>query len=109
MHSEKAISGSDAIRLIDDRIMEYLTMDTPMFKLILLDFSMPDMDGPEVYLKLTKTMKDSGLRIPYVACCTAYEEKIFERQALAVGMDEFLNKPIADGTIEALLKKVNLI
>ena len=78
MRSEKAISGGDAISLIDNRIMEYLTIDTPMFRLILLDFSMPDMDGPEVYRKIKQTMKDSGLQIPYVACCTAYSEDIFE-------------------------------
>lgn len=44
-----------------------------------------------------------------MACCTAYEEKVFEQQALAVGMDEFLTKPIESDKIEALLKKTNLL
>ena len=55
--SEKAISGTDAISLIESRIMQCLMASTTvMYKLILLDFSMPEMDGPEVYQKIKNTL-----------------------------------------------------
>ena len=46
-----------------------------MYKLVLLDFSMPDMDGPEVAIKLRKLLNDVGLDAPTICCCTAYTEE----------------------------------
>lgn len=74
VHSEKAISGQDALNIIESRTMSYLTENTPMFVLIFLDFSMPDMDGPEVFSKIRQSLKDTGLEMPYVCCCSAYTE-----------------------------------
>ena len=47
--------------------------------------------------------------MPYVACCTAYNEEIFYQKANAAGMDFFLNKPVELEVIKTLLKRVNLI
>ena len=49
--SQKAVSAKDALHLIESRVVSYKTEKTPMFALIFLDFSMPDMDGPEVFSK----------------------------------------------------------
>lgn len=66
-----------------------------MYKLILLDFSMPDMDGDVVCIKMKQLMQDAGLVMPYVCCFTAYSEKQYELKALAAGMNEHLVKPIS--------------
>ena len=72
--SQKAVSGKDALRLIESRANSYQTDKIPMFALILLDFSMPDMDGPEVFIKFRQFLTDRGFEMPYVCCCSAYTE-----------------------------------
>ena len=55
-----------------------------MYKLILLDYSMPDMDGPEVarqaraFFKEHSTSEEDRLD-PFICCCTAYTEATFMR------------------------------
>ena len=41
-----ALSGKQAIHLLDQRIKRMEISNAKMYKLVLLDFSMPDMDGP---------------------------------------------------------------
>ena len=41
-----ALSGKQAISLLDQRIKQVKKGNAQMYKLVLLDFSMPDMDGP---------------------------------------------------------------
>ena len=41
--------------------------------------------------------------MPYVCCCSAYTEKVFEEQAYRVGMDNFIEKPLEDAQVRELL------
>ena len=70
-----------------------------MYKLILLDYSMPEMDGPQVAIAVRNLFKTSILvteaDTPYICCCTAYCEAAFKKQALSAWMDNFLTKPIS--------------
>ena len=43
---DQAISGSIALNLIKERIRLVQEENAPMYKIILLDYSMPEMDGP---------------------------------------------------------------
>ena len=71
----------------------------PMYKLIMVDFCMPEMDGPTLtrYVRKTiskyqaKTRGSEGLSLtqPYICCCTAYMEPSFKETALQSGMDDF--------------------
>ena len=45
---DSANSGASALKLIKERIVAYSRGEAPLYKLILLDYSMPGMDGPEV-------------------------------------------------------------
>ena len=48
-----------------------------MYKLIILDYSMPEMDGPQVAIELRKMLSSNvflGARMPYICCCSAYSE-----------------------------------
>jgi len=45
---DTAGGGAEAINLFKERIEMCKTEGAPMYKLILLDFSMPDMNGPAV-------------------------------------------------------------
>jgi CheY-like chemotaxis protein len=69
--------------------------------LILLDYSMPNIDGPETARRIFKMYKESSMSSinappkPYIVCLTAFTEKIFEETALDAGMSEFVSKPIS--------------
>lgn len=73
-----------------------------MYKVIFLDYSMPDMDGPAV-AALIRQMLDNiddiftaEYQRPYICCCTAYDEAGFKSKALESGMDKFISKPVKD-------------
>jgi CheY-like chemotaxis protein len=44
--SDTALSGNAALSLIELRLEAVYRGEAPMYKLILLDYSMPEMDGP---------------------------------------------------------------
>jgi CheY-like chemotaxis protein len=44
--ADVALSGSIALSLLEQRCEEVYMGGAPMYKLVLLDYSMPDMDGP---------------------------------------------------------------
>ena len=44
--NDVAMSGSQAIDIIEARIQLYEERQVDMIKIVLLDYSMPDMDGP---------------------------------------------------------------
>ena len=54
-----------------------------MYKLVLLDYSMPDLDGPQVTIEIKNLFKQSILvqenQIPNICCCTAYAEESFKK------------------------------
>ena len=74
-----------------------------MYQIILLDYSMPDLDGPQVAKKIRDMISKAGLTQPYICCCTAYVEAVFEKRALDAGMDHFLVKPIGKNEVQKIL------
>ena len=69
-----------------------------MYQLIMLDYSMPDLDGPQVAIRIRELILENEhlgeTKVPYICCCTAYAEASFKKKAKAAGMDQFLTKPI---------------
>ena len=74
-----------------------------MYKVIFLDYSMPEMDGPQVASELRQIFDMTGIEVPYICCCTAYGEASFKKLALTAGMDHFLTKPIEKSEMTAIL------
>ena len=85
--------------------LEAIPLDPP--QLILMDISLPGMDGPEV---LARLRTDSELeRIPAIAL-TAHAMSGDRERFLSMGFDDYLTKPIMDSdvlmeAIEALLDR----
>jgi two-component system, cell cycle response regulator DivK len=75
--------------------------------LVLLDISLPDMDGTEI---LSRMRKDDKLRRLPVIALTAHAMTGDREKFLAAGFDDYITKPIVDETllfsaIDRLLKK----
>jgi|SRR5688572_15354780 len=63
--------------------------------LVLLDISLPDMDGTEI---LQRIRKDAGLRSLPVIAITAHAMTGDREKFLAAGFDDYITKPIIDET-----------
>ena len=79
-----------------------------MYRLILLDFSMPEMDGPELARELKKLFFQSTVFLveqkPFICCCTAYSDPSFRKVAFEAGMEMFITKPVSNEDLDKVLK-----
>ena len=50
-----------------------------MYKTVLLDYSMPQMDGPTVATYISEILERNNMlhEKPYICCCSAYQEANF--------------------------------
>ena len=81
------------------------------FDLILMDISMPKMDGLEATRIIREKEKQAGRHIPIVAM-TAFALKEYREKSLAAGMDAYVSKPVSaeelHRTIEPFLRRADL-
>jgi CheY-like chemotaxis protein len=101
-----------AVSLVKESLEKHAKGDqSALYKLVLLDYSMPLMDGPHTSEAIFKLYADlpSEVPKPYVVCLTAFTEKAFEDKARASGMSEFISKPISNDHLKSLLSKNQLI
>ena len=54
----------------------------PFYLVMFIDYSMPDLTGPELALEIRRSLKDTMIDVPYMACCTAYTDASFREAAL---------------------------
>lgn len=74
--------------------------DNPDISLILMDIKMPVMSGNEA----TKLIKQLRPDLPIIAQ-TAYSTKEDKENALSLGYDDFISKPINPDDLKSMLKK----
>ena len=90
VNADESLSGMEAIKLIQQRVQN----KQAMYKLIMLDYSMPGKDGPQTSIAIRELCKGAGFDRPYICCVTAYSEAQYKRRALEAGMDKFMVKPL---------------
>lgn len=88
LHSDVALNGEEALRLIDD--------DTP--DVIVLDLKMPGIDGMEVLRRVKKAYPQVQ-----VIMLTGHGSEKDEKEARRLGAFEYLEKPT---TIDTLIKHI---
>jgi signal transduction histidine kinase/CheY-like chemotaxis protein len=76
--------------------LEKASDDQP-FKLVIMDWQMPGMDGIEASRRIKK--KTDLSRIPAIVMVTAYGREEAMQQAEAVGLEGFLLKPVSASTL----------
>ena len=107
--SVSAINGEIAVDIVEARIKLFESGEAPMFKIILMDYSMPEMDGPTATIEMLKLfassriISDEGLA-PFICCCTAYGEASFKKIVFDSGMDHFINKPVSHDELVRILE-----
>lgn len=89
------------------RILAFKRGLAPMYKLVLLDYAMPEMNGTEVSLAIHKLFKDINQKAPFICCFTAYAEPSFQYNSFNAGMDAFMTKPLQNDELNELLRVLN--
>jgi len=89
-----AENGLNAVKLVRASIDKFKKGEgaESLYKLILLDYSMPFLDGPATSQTILNLFHDEprSIQKPYIVCLTAFTEKAFMDTALAAGMSEFV-------------------
>jgi PAS domain S-box-containing protein len=75
------------------------------FDLLLLDIHMPEMDGFAVAQAIREQERGGGKRLPIIAF-TARTGKTDRERCLAVGMDDFLSKPVQADALWEVIDRV---
>jgi two-component system chemotaxis response regulator CheY len=116
------VDDSSVVRKVARRIMEELDFSVAeaeegaqaldmcrraMPDLILLDWSMPVMDGVEFLSQLRKQL--SGGDKPKVVFCTTENDVAQIAKAMRAGADDFLLKPFDRDIVEAKLQEVGAL
>jgi len=100
-----AENGVTAVQLVKASIEKCNKGDnSALYKLVLLDYSMPMMDGPATSEAIFKLFENLPVQKPYVVCLTAFTENAFKEKAMASGMSEFVSKPISNEHLLLLVK-----
>ena len=108
LKSDVCVNGHEAVKLVKNRLKA--DPQKPMYKLVLMDFSMPKCDGPEATKQIRQyLLKKNSQKQPLICCLTAYTDKPFKDIAKEAGIDCFLSKPVFKTTIHKLLIKALLI
>lgn len=92
---DTAMTGNQAIELFKQRISAYREQGVPLYKVFLVDYSMPGMSGPEMAEQICELSKIQDIEAPYMCCCTAYSDAVFRNTALSSGMQNFMTKPVS--------------
>jgi two-component system, chemotaxis family, chemotaxis protein CheY len=116
------VDDSSVVRKVARRIMEELDFNVAeaeegaqaldmcrraMPDIILLDWSMPVMDGVEFLSQLRKQL--SGGDKPKVVFCTTENDVAQIAKAMRAGADDFLLKPFDRDIVEAKLQEVGAL
>ena len=81
------------------------------YRLILLDYSMPECDGIQAVKKF-KSFMEANLpesEHSFICCVSAYSSNGHRLKAATAGMNYFLAKPIAQEAMQIVLEKAGLI
>ena len=110
--ADSVLDGRQAVIVIQSRLNKGL----PPYKLVLMDYSMPVMDGPHCTRHILQLFKENEIDIknsgqpepPYICCCTAYCDERYRTQAYASGMNHFVNKPIFKDELMEIFRKAKM-
>jgi CheY-like chemotaxis protein len=85
-------------------VVEAYIADPQAFILILMDIQMPEMDGYAATRAIRKAELNTGRHIPIIAM-TANAMQGDREVCLAMGMDDYISKPVRQEAIHGVLKR----
>jgi CheY-like chemotaxis protein len=87
-------------RMSSNEALELFRVNPGRFDLVITDMTMPNMTGDKLSKELMKIRPD----IPIILC-TGFSERISEEKAKAMGIKDFIMKPLAMGDLATRIRK----
>jgi|GEM_PF-5514229 len=81
------------------------TYKSGQFDVVLMDISMPEMDGHKATREIRKYEDETGATRTPIICVTAHAFATQREKSLEIGMDDYLPKPVTSAQISAMLSK----
>ena len=86
MQSDCAMNSKDGLTMVKTRLREVLEGRAVMYKIIMLDYSVDEMQGPEIASAIRNLLSncieqnpeylDLKLQLnPYICCCTSFDKE----------------------------------
>ncbi|MEX0644029.1 MAG: response regulator, partial [Parvularculaceae bacterium] len=79
--------------------------DRGAFDIILMDISMPDMDGYQATRAIRIFEESCDIKRSPIVCLTAHVMSRDVEQSEEAGMDDFLSKPISQERLDAVIRR----
>jgi CheY-like chemotaxis protein len=100
-HGHSVVVASNGREVLEE-------LEKQKFDLVVMDVSMPEMDGFEATAAIREKEGVTGSHIPIIAM-TAHAMKGDRERCLAVGMDAYISKPIQPSELYRAIKTVLLV
>ena len=104
LKTERAYNGKEVIEK-----MRELYAKGEKIEVVLMDMNMPVMDGYQTTLALRKMIAGGEINDLVIIGVTAYISKDRIDKCYECGVDEVVNKPLAQGDFNSLIKKYKLV
>jgi len=101
---EKAFNGKQAVEKILQRNKPGETMSMS-YKLVLMDFNMPVMDGREATKNIRQLAREGKIIETKIVGCTAFSAKDDIQKGIKSGMKEVLTKPVDKEKLIDILRR----
>ena len=108
----KAFSGMEALEEIVRDIQQNYRNGigkVSSYTLIIMDCSMPMMDGYETTEIIRSIMQNNGMKQPIISALTGHTDQHFIDQSVNCGMNQVLKKPVDHESIGFLLRLLKFI
>ena len=79
------------------------------YKLIFMDFSMPEMDGIESSKTIQLFFEQLGAPCPMICFLSAYQQESFIERAKQIGIEKYFFKPAQAHDLTKLLHELHLV
>lgn len=94
IQTDAATGGEEALRMMEEQHKRHQP-----YNLVLMDWSMPGMNGREASAEIRKRYENETA----VVAMTAYNRDVIEEEARSVGVDSFLSKPLTAANVVELI------
>ncbi len=100
------LQGMNAkVRLADNGLIAVKAFAEKVPDIIIMDVSMPEMDGLEATREIRRFERDNGLKRTPILAATAHVMEEDKRRCIASGMDSVITKPIKQAVITATIEQ----
>ena len=98
---DRAFNGKEALTLVSDSFNQ----GKHVYGLILMDLSMPILDGYEATKRIRNFYRRNQVTQPIVVACTGHVEEEYIHKAWKVHMDEVVPKPLNNELLKTILEE----